>query len=403
MDETDLTKMAAEETRERNIVNDVIFSIKPALMIEKCFGTNRFRITNDGLLPTDAKLKILGMFITLIQVILFVAFLKLHVSNEIKLFAKMMEDIPSLITLIRFSSSAITISFLSDTNINLFTKFAKIDAMLHVNNDIYNKTRRNVLQALLTLVVYHVVISVIDLLTSEEINLGKCIVLPIYFEENLESLMFCITIGLLKCRLEVINNYLSDFMDARDKSSVFFIEETERENSNEININGNVSDIDTSILNLATVYHKIGETCWLINKVFNFQLFITLVDTMIYIITALWTSVYYYRSGELVGSSVTIVIWCITTILNIGFVSLICERLLSVRKETKVLVNEIIMDYGLSNNVRWQAKAFMDSIEVWPLRIYVYDMFSVDINLMLKYISVATTYLIVILQVSHFV
>lgn len=79
-----------------------------------------------------------------------------------------------------------------------------------------------------------------------------------------------------------------------------------------------------------------------------------------------------------------------------------CENFLSTRDHTKVLVNELVMDYKLPASARAQAKVFMELIDIWPLRIYVYDMFSVDITLMLKFISISTTYLIIIIQISHF-
>nr|XP_034829442.1 uncharacterized protein LOC117986676 [Maniola hyperantus] len=89
-------------------------------------------------------------------------------------------------------------------------------------------------------------------------------------------------------------------------------------------------------------------------------------------------------------------------IVSVGIMAYTCEVLLLKRNSTKILVNELIMNYDLTRQMRLQAKAFMELIEVWPLQIYAYDMFAIDIKLMLKFISVSTTYLIVIIQVSHF-
>ncbi|XP_050348908.1 uncharacterized protein LOC126772552 [Nymphalis io] len=79
-----------------------------------------------------------------------------------------------------------------------------------------------------------------------------------------------------------------------------------------------------------------------------------------------------------------------------------CDKMSSKRTTTKILVNELIMDYNLPNTMRIQAKAFMEIIELRPLKIIAYDMFPIDIKLLLKFVSISTTYLIVIIQVSHF-
>ncbi|XP_063891694.1 uncharacterized protein LOC135117148 [Helicoverpa armigera] len=129
-----------------------------------------------------------------------------------------------------------------------------------------------------------------------------------------------------------------------------------------VNFIGNASESNTKIRNLVQMYGMIGHTCSMIGKIFSLQILAILITYM----------------------------------------SFTCERLLSVRNETNILVNKIIMNYDLPTTMRDQAKAFMQLVEAWPLRIYIYDMFSVDITLMLKFISVATTYFIVVIQVVHF-
>ncbi|XP_047990742.1 uncharacterized protein LOC125229844 [Leguminivora glycinivorella] len=87
---------------------------------------------------------------------------------------------------------------------------------------------------------------------------------------------------------------------------------------------------------------------------------------------------------------------------SIGVMAFVCEALLWSRGWTAELVNELVMDYAQPRGARAQAKAFMRLIDAWPLRIYVYDLVSIDITLMLKFVTLSTTYLIVILQISHF-
>ncbi|CAD0201863.1 unnamed protein product [Chrysodeixis includens] len=210
---------------------------------------------------------------------------------------------------------------------------------------------------------------------------------------------------MLKSRLIMINKYLKTFVHEQEKHNivVFTVRDKQKETDDEYNYIGRPSESNVKIRNLATTYDSIGKVCAMINETFNFQIFMTLVSTFTYVVITIWTSLFYYKQPEnYSGELVNIAVWCFSAILNVALISLACERLLLVRNETKVLVNKVIMNYDLPKTMRVQAKAFMELVEAWSLRIFIYDMFSVDITLMLKFISVSTTYLIVIVQISHF-
>nr|AXY83423.1 putative gustatory receptor 4 [Conopomorpha sinensis] len=158
---------------------------------------------------------------------------------------------------------------------------------------------------------------------------------------------------------------------------------------------------------LANTYDVLGEACFLINKVFNLSIFMYLVTTFIFIVLTIWWSIYIITgraqdSNE--SSSLFIVtVWCISKTMSVGAMCFGCCNLNETRDKTKVFINDIIMNYGIVKTTRQQAKSFLELLECWPLNIYIYDMFNVDISLMLKFTSVSTTYLIIIIQVSHFI
>ncbi|XP_073955660.1 uncharacterized protein [Choristoneura fumiferana] len=154
---------------------------------------------------------------------------------------------------------------------------------------------------------------------------------------------------------------------------------------------------------LSLAFNIIGEACSLINKLFNFHIFMVLLSIFIYILFTLWTFLYVFRTDIIKTDIVTTICWCSNKFSFVIILSFVCESLLWTRRDTKELVNELVMDYGLPASARAQAKAFMELIDAWPLRIEVYDMFAVDISLILKFISVSTTYLIFIIQISHVV
>jgi hypothetical protein len=388
--------------------HELMYSFQPALMFEKLYGIFRFNYKNGGLSPTSKKMKFFSLLIASTYVVLFMLYLKFPeaITGTSKL-VDVMDEVPSIVILTQYFLSAIKTSFLlSNCNIRLFKTFTDLDFKLHIgsNRDFYNKCRKMNIKFLIILIFVHVTVSVGDLLTEDEaISMGKIVVLPIYLEQALELSVFCIMIWMLIKRLAIINKYLAVFIDEKDnKLSVFSMSEKITK-PKEYNLIGRSSPNNMKIRELAVTYDMIGEICALINNIFNFQIFMSLFATFTYIVITIWTSIYYFREpAQQYGSLITIIVWCVTGILIVGLMSLTCERLLVTRNETKILVNKIIMDYDLPKNMRVQAKAFMELVEAWPLRIFIYDMFSVDISLMLKFISVATTYLIVIIQISHF-
>ncbi|XP_063891695.1 uncharacterized protein LOC135117149 [Helicoverpa armigera] len=226
----------------------------------------------------------------------------------------------------------------------------------------------------------------------------------ISFVQRLEIITFCKYIDLLRRRLQIINKYLKTFVNEQDrKSETIFTIETETIVTNDTaNLIGDASESNTKIRDLAQMYGLIGHTCSMIGKIFSLQILTILISVFLLLITVMYNSLIVYQTstdwGTIVNAIVSFSFW----LFYFAFMSFKCEQLLSVRNETKILVNKIIMNYGLPTTMRDQAKAFMQLMEAWPLRIHIYDMFSVDTTLMLKFISVATTYFIVIIQVVHF-
>lgn len=392
---------------------NVIYSIKPLLFIEYLYGIYRFYFTRGELRLCNRKMKtysVLTILSFLITVFASIDFPTL-VSGTAKSVV-VMEEVPVFVVLVQYTTSTITASFLvNSANIGIFNKLAKIDAVLEAESisDYYKRSRMETYGFLFVLVLSHLINIIIELVTAEEITVHALIVLPLYFIQKLEIVAFCKYISMVKRRLALINDHLKVFVQEQEQKknkTIFSVSKSKPDSKENIEINfiGRAVDGNTKIRDLASMYDVIGRICSVINEVFNFQIFMTLVSTFTYVVITIWSSLYYYRtpasnSGELINTA----IWCFSAIYTVGVMSLACERLLLVRNQTRVLVNKIIMNYDLPNSMRVQAKAFMELVEAWSLRIYIYDLFSVDITLMLKFISVATTYLIVIIQISHFV
>ncbi|XP_049703753.2 uncharacterized protein LOC126056122 [Helicoverpa armigera] len=215
---------------------------------------------------------------------------------------------------------------------------------------------------------------------------------------------FCKYNDMLRRRLKVINQYVQVFADEQeqDTATVFIVKPKNEQEKEELHFIGRPSDDNTKIRDIAKMYNVIGQICTMVNEVFNFLILAFLATTFTYIILNMWTCLHYYRIGlKDLGMLINITGSFFFWILYVVVISITCERLLLVRNDTKIQVNKIVMNYDLPKSMREQAKTFMELIEAWPLRIHVFDMFSVDISLMLKFISVATTYLIVVIQMFN--
>lgn len=400
---------AEDNVDSKQQLSPLISTIKPVLLLEGFFGIFRVRFSKDAIFPVNGKMKILSVLITLNYIFLFICFRKFTqvITGTTDFIEVVGDEIPSVVVLIGYFLSSLRTSLLfSDQSVQLITILIDLDRRLHItsNKEFYKNSRSVVIKILVVMFIGQFGVSTCDVFSSKAIGISDFVDLPIYMQQSLEVCVFCIMIWTLMHRLRVINNYLANFINKKDseKSSVFVVTNKIRD-PEDFNLIGRPSSDNLKIRELAGTYDLVGEACSLISEIFTFQILMTLINTFIFIVTIIWSSLSYFRTpGNNEVSMATIIMWCIVNICVVAFMSVTCEKLLHTRAGTKILVNKVIMDYDLPKGMRVQAKAFMELIEAWPLRIFVYDMFSVDITLMLKYISVATTYLIVIIQISHY-
>lgn len=391
-------------------VDRILKSISPVMKMENIYGLFRYRLLNGKLTPIRSAFKIYGIIIMCIFVIPFVS-LFIYYSLQIDNLNKEMviilaQDVSIFIMAIQYIVSMIIFIRSSERNIRLIKVLAKIDNKLQVSHNrfFFKNTRQSVQLLMLFFVVLYGLSSVPQFTEERTGIIYHILVIAIDFERHMEIFVLCIFVKILIDRLNVLNNYLLTFLRLkRNKCSVLSLYNTTHKNySKSTNYIGKASESNFKIRHLATAFDDIGEVKSLINEIFDFQIFMSLLSTFIFIIIMVWTSIYYfpsYKSSEIIDISSQ----CAFEILSIGFMSYICEVMNLKRDKTKILVNEIVMDYELPKSMRIQAKAFMELIQVWPLNICTYDMFTIDVKLMIKFISISTTYIIVVIQISHIV
>ncbi|XP_050675966.1 uncharacterized protein LOC126972907 [Leptidea sinapis] len=220
----------------------------------------------------------------------------------------------------------------------------------------------------------------------------------ITFERHIEIFLFYTYMKCLIQRLSVINRFLQKICPNTSRMSIYL----DVHRSKRITPDPMVQRQTIGLISISSAYDLIGETVRLVNEVYSLHIIMSLSCSFSYILTTIWLYIYYYSFRLIPNPILDFVCWCTTEIVFVGVLSYVCEEIESTRNDTKVLVNNIIMDYSLPNKVRSEGKTLMELIDAWPLRVDVFGMFDVNIKLLLSFVSVSTSYLIVIIQISHF-
>lgn len=173
-----VTKMAAinEDTNgnrkksnsAKSKTDNVIKSIAPVLFMENCFGIFRFRVMDNDLAPATGAMKILGLVIPIVVGVIFAAVFEVDYD-----LIDLIEDMPPVVILIQYISSAIMTScLLNKANIRIVTLFADLDRILHLNtcNEFYKKSKTRAIIALAVIAIIHLISSASDFLLQGDSN-----------------------------------------------------------------------------------------------------------------------------------------------------------------------------------------------------------------------------------------
>ena len=379
------------------------------LKLENCYGIFRYRVNDGQLVPINKMFKLYPVVIAVTYVFFLLYFLVKHWITSIDhvdldSITSMMGKISTIITLVQYLLSIIIFLKQNKKNVRLFKIITSVDRFLNIYNDKYFfKTIHNRLGFQFFIFMFIYTLTCVSFLIREkEFFVYQIFVIAIDFQRYIEAFAFYIFIKILSYRLDVLNNYLHNFI-SRKNTKPFSVNHKKKQNFFEFNINyiGNVSAENNRLQQLAAAYQKIGEAVILINEVFDIQILISLTSSFTYAIVLISTSIYYYRKSQFGYDVFDMAIQTTFEILVIGGISYICEVLILKRNKTEALVNEIVMDYDLPKRMRLQAKTFMELLEVWPLKVITFEVFVIDIKLMLKFINLLTTYVIVVSQLSH--
>nr|QYF65482.1 gustatory receptor 25 [Pieris rapae] len=301
---------------------------------------------------------------------------------------------PSIFMTSQFITSLIVPFLFSKQNIIFIKAISEIDSLLGINEEFHSKCKLQTIITICTLVVSFSLTVTYELYVNKNMLFMILCMAVVSFGQKLQVVIFSTYINMITERINVLNNHLRNFtpnengIDLKKTSQLYYI-------------GCKVEKI--SIKSLSIAYSLVGVVIVTTNKIFQINIFQTLISTFFYIIIAIWTYIYYYRMLQDSTFFVSNLIWCIGELFFLALICYVCERVVTKRNETRTFVNEIIMNYNISNETRGQAKTLLEVVNAWRLNIIAYGMFEMNITLLLKFISVATTYLIFLCQLSHFV
>ncbi|XP_047509185.1 uncharacterized protein LOC125052406 [Pieris napi] len=380
-----------------NKVHNVVDSLRPLLITENLFGIFRFSSANGTLTapPRVTKLYTICVFFITITSYTY-QMVKLTQTpftwNGVKF--EFLNATPSIFMTSQFITSLIVPFLFSKQNIIFIKTISEIDSLLGIYEEFYSKCKRKTIIKISTLVISFSLSTTYELYVNQEMSIMILCMTVIAFGQKLQVVFFSIYINMITERINVLNNHLRNFTPNENGIVI-------KKTSELYYIGCKVENL--SIKSLSIAYSLMSNMIVTINKIFEINIFQTLISTFFYVIIALWTYIYYYRMLKDSTFFVSNLIWCIGELFFLALICYVCEKVLTKRNETKVLVNEIVMNYNFSGNARGQAKTLLEVASACNWNIITYGMFEMNIRLLLKFVGVATTYLIFLCQVSHFV
>nr|WCC57832.1 gustatory receptor 22 [Papilio machaon] len=356
-----------------NAKNRELSTIKPIILLERCFGIFRFRVEGELCLPANRRMRIFG-FLICTTIAIFCSVLTSDFVTDYNI-ARIAVIAPSLMIFLQYAVAILMQLFVEDYDfVKLFTLLDNIDCSLRINmdNNFYKKSRVETMKLSALLGVSFVTLTLFDIFNEVEIKMEYLLSVIVYLEIELEVLFFYILTGMLRKRVVIINKYFTRFITHQFYNKTFKLNRCNTVYVIEDCVNhiGRASDNNMRIRDLAETYYQIGKVCEIINRKFNLLLFTTFVASFSFIIITFWTSLYYFQSNKTYRYLLRIVVWSFTQIIAVVVLSINCDKLLQAKEKTILLINTLVMDYDLPKGMRMQAKVFMETLKVWPLRSF---------------------------------
>ncbi|KAG7307778.1 hypothetical protein JYU34_006371 [Plutella xylostella] len=317
-------------------------------------------------------------------------------DNDPRIYVFFLGKLPSVFMLMQCVAAAVSTAFLySEANVRIVVDLARVDASLYLKNNhkMYVRHRRLAKFAVACLILGHIAYNANIYINQDSVIINCLLTWPVFVFHDEQYMFFGCIVSMIDGRLQIINENIEKIIKRKnDKTLVATLNFEEFPKKFEVR-------------GLSLVYDMIARVVASINEAFNLSLLLSIITTFAFMVGTILTSLVYFRFAKgdkhSMGPLIMSVVWAIAGLSNIGMISYVCESLQKTRRKTMRLLNEIIMDYGFPGTARSEAKSFMELLNAWPLQMSIYHMATIDTSLVLKVMSASTTYLIVIVQMSH--
>nr|WCC57737.1 gustatory receptor 27.1 [Papilio dardanus] len=398
----------------QEISKKIINCIKPSLLIEYFYGIIRYRINGSTLSPMDTRMKILSIIITIVWIftLLFVCIVpnvNFILKNKITMGQVMRESTWFVSTLQYAVSNIILIFWHSENNVKVLETFATIDMTLHadMNRNFYKTSQKECNKLMFGLLIFCSFLIAAAYVNEEQFDYSFLFYLFLYFETKIEIVVLWEFLHLLKYRLSLIKNYFEKLMANQNQlqnTSTYISLRKNTELEGTINFIGTTSVTNNKISTLANVYKDAGDACNKINNIFNFIITSAIISTFVSIISFFWASLKFLKIKGVATTTVfMVIVSTFAELISVFPICCYCEKILEVKEEIIVILNTIVIDENIPKRMRDHAKVFLEITDIWPMTIHAYNMFQINKNLILKFVSICTSYLIVVIQFDEYV
>lgn len=376
----------------------------PLLRIEYFYGIFRFR-SDELSSPRHKNILQLSLFISGLWLISFYVVCLAPIGRPMTYsVVEVVDELPWFVYSCQYMSSVLTLIFFqSKSNRQVIENFAVIDFSLHanVNDNLYTETRSKAKMLSISFFFMCVIFFGVDYLIEETYYIEYILYLIIHFQPKLQIFVFCQVMFMVRQRISLINSYFLQFLK---NNAISFKRHSENVFS-KVNIDfiGRISDNNCKIRDLILVYYNLAETYDNIVHVFSLFAFMAVVGAFVFIISTITSTMFYYKTDKNIGNLFRVIIWGCIELFSISVIAYYCDSIMRARDKLKKLVQTVSNNYSLPKQMRVQAKLFNTVTEMYSLRFVVFNMFSVDLKLILTFVSVCTSYVVLTIQICHLI
>lgn len=374
-------------------VHNLIYILKPLTAAEYCTGVFRYCIRDGEINMVTMKMKAYSIILFCFILIFYFFDIIRQILDTTMLngdrIAFTVYAVLCFFNVAHFFKHLVTFDNHCKRNIKVVKSIMYVDNMLQNHLKKPDLSRNKLCFVIIAISVLPVFTYLFDYIASGYLSFCEIYLYFIDFKRYIAAISFSVYCNIVTNRLAFIYDEL--------QSVVEMLHSVPRRAH--MNVTISISEQNKRIQTLAMAFDTVVSTLIKINKMFNITISLILMNSfLVAILLPIFTfNVYDLYRVPLISS-------LLYFFLEISFVSVVYispVMILSKKNSIKVLLNELVIDDNIPSSTRLQCKAFLDIVNVSPMVIKVYEMFTLNAKCILKFFSITTAYFILFIQVTH--